>query len=799
MIHGSRQRSLVTRSSIDRYQQNDLPTSRPTFGWLTITSIGLIAAANILAVSGFRLPFLGPAVGFWFLIVQPVYLLYMTRLWRGSSSTERVGYSIAGVLLLLMIAGLAASTLLPFLRVQRPLEPITVVVVGDILTVSLYLLRRRNPARLAWRNEIKVIGQKETRLIVCSGFCVGLAVIGANRLNNNAGDTVSLVALVLMTAALISLLRWHAEIRDGIAAFSLYMVSLALLLMTSLRGWYVTGHDIQTEYQVFQLTEAHARWSMSYFHDAYNACLSITILPTELSQVVHVDNPYIYKVFFQLLFALCPALVYTIARRYWSRPISVVAAIYFIGLPTFATDMPFINRQEIAFLFVCAAILAITNINWSRRQRQATFFASALGVELSHYSSMYFFIGILLVAWVAQIVGRLSPRRLRRTAYVSDAGTRFRGAKVQTIGIGSIVVLISFASAWGQLVTHTAGSALTDAESAITGLVNSNGTRSGDLGKFFFSGKTLSLQAILKDYNRTAFEQRAASAPATYVPTSVVAHYPTPIANGLPPLPLTTAGRLLSYIGISAAEVNSVIRNAAAKDEQLFAIVGFIVFVATRRLRQYVGREVFCIGIGSIVMVGIMIVLPNLSVDYGILRAFEEALIVIAPVLVAGSLTIFSPFGRVWALRLSAAVCLGIFISTTGLLPQILGGYPAQLSLNNSGLYYDIYYTHPQEMAAVDWLGSEPDVLRDGVQASFAANRFAFTAQSKVTGSQSVTDIFPPLVRRASWDIAGYSILHVGRSTALFDGDLVTYAYPLGFLKDGKNLVYDNGGAEIYK
>jgi hypothetical protein len=100
-------------------------------------------------------------------------------------------------------------------------------------------------------------------------------------------------------------------------------------------------------------------------------------------------------------------------------------------------------------------------------------------------------------------------------------------------------------------------------------------------------------------------------------------------------------------------------------------------------------------------MLAAITLLPNLSTDYGVLRAFQEALILIAPVLVAGSLTVLSPLGRVWALRTAALVCIGIFVSTTGLLPQITGGYPAQLNLNNSGSYYNIYYMRPQDEAAV--------------------------------------------------------------------------------------------------
>jgi hypothetical protein len=63
------------------------------------------------------------------------------------------------------------------------------------------------------------------------------------------------------------------------------------------------------------------------------------------------DGPYIYKVCFQLLFAFCGVITYAIAARLMSRDLALVAAIFFVSFPTFFTDMPFLNRQEIAFLF----------------------------------------------------------------------------------------------------------------------------------------------------------------------------------------------------------------------------------------------------------------------------------------------------------------------------------------------------------------------------------------------------------------------------------------------------------------
>jgi uncharacterized membrane protein len=775
-----------------------LPAGPPEYGWPALASAVLVVGANVLSVTGARLPFLGPAIGFWFLLVHPVYLLYTTSVWHGSSVAERLGYSLTAGLLLLMLAGLGANTFLPLLGVQRPLDPLPVVLLGDALTVSLYLFRQQRPAKLAWWPQIAAIRREEGRLLAGAGLCAALAVLGANRLNNGAGDQVSLLALSGMVVTLLLLLRWQSRVRDGMTSATLYLLSLALLLMTSLRGWYVTGHDIQGEYRVFQLTASHGRWEISYLRGAYNACLSITILPTEVGQIVHVDSPYVYKVFFQLAFALCPVLVYAISRRYWSGSIAVIAAVYFVGFPTFFTDMPFLNRQEIAFLFVCAALLAATNDVWSLRRRRLTFVVASLGVELSHYSTMYFFLGILLAASAAHLASGLTPRRWRRPVLEPGAGPAPWGAMARTIGIGPVFVVVVMAFAWGELATQTAGAVLADAQSAISGLAGSGDARAGDVSYSLLAGKTASPQTALNDYRRETFRERAGSPPATYAPVSVVARYPTPVASQ-PSLPLTAAGRLVADSGVPVAGLNSAVREAAAKGEQVFVAIGLIALGAMPGLRRQVSREFFCLCVGSIAMVAVITILPNLSVDYGVLRAFQEALILMAPVLVAGSLAVFSPLGPVWALRAAAAVCLGVFVSTSGLLPQLLGGYPAQLGLNNSGQYYDVYYMHPQEVAAVNWLAGEPGVLPDGVQAEDFTDRFMFSAPPDLTGSQAITDIYPTLLRRSSWVILGYSNVRTGLATTDYDGDLLTYVYPIGILRRTKNLVYSNDGAEIYK
>ena len=777
---------------------------RPSHGYLPllVTTV-LVVAANFLAISSHRLPFVAPVLGFWFLVVHPAYLVYTTPVWRATSAPERLGYSITATLLMLMAGGLALNTVLPLVGVDRPLDPVPVVILGDIITVLLVWYRRRHGTPVSWWPALRA-GRRETRLIVAGAACVALAVLGANRLNNGAGDQLTLAGLAGMVLTIVFLLYWQRLVREGVIAVVLYLVAAALLLATSLRGWYVTGHDIQQEYLVFQLTDFHGRWNIGYFHNAYNACLSLTILPTELAQVLHVDGPYVYKVFFQLMFAVCPVLVYAIARRYWSRPVAILAVVYFMGFPTFFTDMPYLNRQEIAFLFVCAAILAITNMEWSSRRRRVTFLVAALGVELAHYSTAYVFLGALVAAWFMEMFFALFSRwrQLRReTAPEALAGRRGKswGFVGQTIGLGTLLGVVVIAAAWGGLATDTATVAVQDAGAAVSGFFGgSSSAKSGDVSYGILSGKTLSPQAQLNQYRQQTIKDQAGYPKDTFLPAAEVARYPTPVVDQ-PSLPPTALGRLLTDAHVPVGALNSLIRLGAADGEQLFVALGLFALVAVRRLRRQIGREFFYLAVGTVLIVGVITVLPNLSVEYGVLRAFQEALILISGVLVTGSLTAFSPLGPKWANRITYAVALGIFISTIGLLPQLAGDYPAQLSLNNSGLYYDTYYTHPQEITAVNWLAKQPQVLKVGVQTEDFTYRLGFISGSEATGQQGITDFYPTVVRQTGWVILSYSNLRTGLAAADVNGNLITYKYPMQLLQVSKNLVFNDGGAEVYK
>ena len=768
----------------------------------TAVAACLILTLNVLVVAKYSVPFAEPLLGTWFLIINPTYLVATTSAWRGCSGVERIGYSLSAVLLSLMLLGLTANFLLPIVHIQRPLAPIPIVIMGDLLNVFTYAIWRRFPAAAGSPPVLRSFGPLGVRLFVGGVVAFIFSIAGANQLNNGAGDLVAVAALVAIITTLVLLLRWQSRIHEAVVGVTIYLLSAALLLMTSLRGWFITGHDIQFEYRVFQLTAAHAHWSFAQLRSPYNACLSITILPTEVAQVTHLDHPYVYKAVFQLIFAICPVLVYEIARRYWKRPIAILAAVYFMGFPTFINDMSFLNRQEIAFTFFCAAILIMTNGHWSLRRRQYTLVVAAIGIELSHYSTMYIFLFTLILAWLGRHAAVLAVSRLNGPDRSRHHCTPVRSAPSSTAGGACIAAVVLIALGWGGLATQTIGNVVQTANSAASALVGKGqGARSSDVSFSLFAGAAPNPRSILNSYHRQVVSIRANAPPGSYVSTSVVSSYATPVVPQSY-LPLTKVGRALSDLSVPVSSANSTMRQAVAAGEQLFLGVGLIAIVVVRKRRRQISPEFLFLSLASVAVLAAVTVLPNLSVNYGVLRAFQSSLIIIAPILAEGSIILLRPLARNWAPRLAAAAAVILFAWTTSLMPQITGGALAELSLNNGGSYYNEYYTHQQDVAAVDWLANKPGVLPSGVQApvvSPTADKFLFNSAGTVTGNQNITDIYPPLIREDTWVILGFSVVQTRTAVIFDDGDLITYRYPVDFLGKTKNLVFDNGGDEIYK
>lgn len=499
----------------------------------------------------------------------------------------------------------------------------------------------------------------------------------------------------------------------------------------------------------------------------------------------------IFKVVLPLLFALTPVLVHRAVRNVAPRVVALISAVYFIVFPTFLTDMTYLGRQEIAFLLLGCAMVVLTDSSGPLPLRRTVFVVLLGGIVLSHYSTTYVVVGTLAISFTLDKVWRLVSRRGRGRARRKRREDRMLSFLTWwVVAVPAVLALL-----WSGPLTHTGGQVertLTSVASAVFGGKSESG--SSDTAYSILGGEKIPASERLKEYKADLLKQTAAERDdGDYLPLKQVDSLSTPVVE-VPTMKLTATGRLLDAFGISVPGLNGALRQGAALFFQLMVMVGFAVALWARRSAFRPVRDQITIAAGAWCMVAVFTLVPQLSVDYSLLRAFQQGLFFFAPFLATATL---------WALRwagrrtvpLACVLLAGLLLDLSGVVPKALGGYPAQVQLSNSGQYYSIYYPHAEERRAALWLDAR--IAKDGM-GLIQTDRFSYSRLQSLLTHPTLADITPAALRTDSYVLLGTTPTRTGQVTVFYGGDLITYEYPMKVL-DSRDVIYSNGGAVIYR
>jgi uncharacterized membrane protein len=785
---------------------NILHLRKSVIVWIALWWLAFI----VLSISRFNAFQILNIVGFLSLILIPGWLTVTAFKISGLEFWGHLGLIVGLSLLELMTLGLLGNIILPFAGITRPVD--SSFILGEItLLVSILLLinwKRLGNMKFLRVHCILFDTVRDGILAFFPALFVVVSVFGAIRLNNDASGILTLGMLIGIAMYSAILIRYSKHVGPNVIPIALFFLSLSLLFMTSLRGWYTTGHDIQREYRVFELVRNNGFWSIASFRDAYNACMSITILPTIFSTVLKFSDPYVYKVFFQIIFSIVPGIVFLIAKRYVSQTVALLSVVYFISFPTFFGDMPMLNRQEIAFVFLSLMFYIIFETRVSLFLRRILFTLLGIGMIFSHYSTTYTVLALLFflyitTPWAIWFSFLFKKKSLLSRSAVSVLRFRRRLANA-TITFWMVVVLVSVSFLWSSVLTDTSSNSFARViSSTIKAMreVTASDSHSGDVLYSLFSWKKLDKYEVVKGYQKNVVDPARKNSEAdTFYDTSVYGAYDASVIDDSL-MPLTALGQKLASHGFDVVSFNYFFRQGSAKMLQILIVVGFLFVVGSNKFTtKPINDEYFLLVIGSLILVLSQIILPVLSIEYGLLRAFQQSLIFLGIFIVIGSYALMSKFGSTIQSVFAGALAIIFFLSSTGVFTQILGGYPPQLHLNNDGLYYDIYYLHSTEIEGIQWLQSNLNESGEHeYQSEVQTDRYSSLKAESIIETSTANDIYPALIRKNSYVYLGYTNVQKHQSTISYNGNLISYMYPLQFLDDTKDLIYDNGGAKVFK
>ncbi len=771
--------------------------------WAIVLTLSLSANTmfGVLYLLGVPLFFILPGI-----LTLGIFNLRQLKGW--GTVLVSVGVSV----LELMFIALAANWFLPFVGISRPLDALPLWFLFSVVLFTLLYFSLKDIEELVVHVPRFLIAETKLGLafMLPPLFFVVTSIDGAVRLNNGIEDNTTLLMLAAMALYSFLVVIFVNRIEKQVIPAILYLNALALLFMTSLRGWFVSGHDIQREFFVFQLAKGAGLWDVSTYVDAYNACLSITVLPTLLVNTLHIADPYVYKVLLQVLFALVLVLVYLTARTWLNHRLAFLTGLCFMAFPTFFQDMPFLIRQEVAFLFFGLMVYVLFERHLSLFARRTLFFLFGVGVVLSHYSTTYTVLFVLMITYLVVTVLRLFGSFI--PSYFKNLSTSTYRKRAITLPIIFMLVMVSFA--WTNVITGTGGHAEEVAGDVMGAVLGGFTGSSYSQDVFvFFSFDHGTTDYTMEDFIAGEVQDERAENPDLYFPQETYEGYEYMLVPD-DVLPVTTFG---SFLGVG--EVVLASGKILSKLLQLAILLGLIYALYNRSWIRRFDDEMYALAAASMVFIVSCMVVPLLSKEYGVFRAIQQSLFVLVPFMVLGLIMLARGVAHLterWVtffglprrdvsdqtvLRYTGALAVLFFLFSTGVFAQLVGGSIPPVHLNNSGDDYDHYVVTDAEEEAILWLQQQifEDMATTTKEPLVQADRFGKKKLQAVLTTPVSGNIFPGSIQKDAYVFVSGGVLQEGVARQAYDGVVLKYTYPVAFLDANKSLVFNNGEVRIYK
>lgn len=782
-----------------------MPRSLLTYPTLLI-AVGFMLV-NFIAIFQIDFFHIGSFLSFTYILIIPGFLVLPFLSEKKLPAALAIALSVALSCLTLMLLGLVVNTVLPFFGNTTPLTTIPLLIAFDFfIGVAFFLYHTR-------KKELQFEYHPFTTLNWILGGILSalpiLSCLGAIILNNNGSNFLTMFVLGIVFILVPIIVLTKDKIDSAIYPLTLYMTGLAFLLMNSMRGWFITGHDILLEYHVFSLTDTAHLWSMAFYHDPYMACLSLTILPTFLQSLMHlsVNSSYMFKFLTQFIGALPVVIVYYLTKEYTSEKIAFLAGFLYITFPTFMVDMAFLNRQGIAFLFFGALIFVmLTDEYFSGWKRTLALFLLGTGVVISHYSTSYVAISILLATYIINRIIRFLMGD-NRPKWLSNFSGKLANKEMRTrpilLTLPFVIGLLCIMVVWSTFITKTSNSLINTIQQIVTNIEHpfSLDGYSGPAKYSLLQSEQPTPEELFNTFLKQGIKDENISAnPSEYYPLSLTESYPaTPIAEQF--AALTNFGeKLQSFTHINLADFYAATKQIYAKVIQVFLLIGLVGIILgysfKKNLLHHVPIEYIALSIAGIVVIVGQTILPASAIDYGLLRLFQQNLTFLVLPIILGFLYVSSLMTRDHQKQLTivTVILLFFFGILSGVFPQLTGGDRSPLSLDNSGLYYDSYYTHAEEVYSANWLAANGNL-----ELPIQAAHFSDIKMIAYGHIGSYIELLPETTKRESYVYLNYDNVKTSDILEIVNGDVVYYRFPMQFLQQNKNLIYNNGGSEIYR
>lgn len=741
---------------------------------------------NLLVLFDLQLFYIRAILAFLFIVSVPGLLIMLMLKIRKIGFWEYLVYTIGLSVAFIMFAGLAVNWILPFLGItDKPLSLYPIVICFDIILAVFWIVAYKRNSKLKLEINSPEFSWLDRIFMIIPMLFPVMAVLGAFILNNHGPNYFTMIMLGAIAVYVFCIVLFRKRLNEHVFPWAIWMIGLSSLLMFSMRSWSIAGWDIFQEQLVFDLANSKGSWSMTNLRDAYNSCLSITILPTILDSFVWIKPQYIFKVFFQIIFSTIGICIFTISKRYFNNTISFLIFLAFF-VPEGFLKLSVLARQHMSILFFALAVLVLFSKDIPKQTKTTLFMIFSFSMIVSHYSTTYISLTVLLLTYITHRILTQFKKGTKNSRRVKS----FSKQKVNLTSL-TLVIILLFAFLWNSQLTGTSSNLINILEDSVDNFrkilneeLKEEGSSLQDQFNIFYRQEDYT--QILNNYTAQMTKRYNEEYNASIYPPS---NHGTYIAQIAPTeiLPFKISLRIISKINLFERILKILIK--------IFLIIGSFHLTYTYFKKRKVESEYIILSLAFAIIVILILLAPLLSVNYSVGRLYQHSLIILSIALIDGGRLCLRFLKRGFRLWIILILLLIFFLFSSGFVSQLIGGSPAQLHLNNLGGEYNQAYSHETEVQSAQWLVRNYDEQEWIYADRYARKRlYAFGDHWIVRG-----DVLPSTVDRRSYVYSNHANTIEKKASSNYKGRYLHFNFPSEFLDQNKNKIYTNGGSEVFK
>jgi len=385
-----------------------------------------------------NIPILREVLGVVFFTTVPGFLILSLLPLHKIKFLKKIVLTFALSIAFLMFFGLGLNFL--YLVNIKPFTLVPLLVSLNLIILALMLISFKKNKNLTFDQLFNWEMNFENKSISLALFPILLpilAIIGTFLMNKMEYNFIILVMLFLIPIYVAGLLIFKNKAHHSTYPLAIWLISLALLLLNGLTSNHIFGIDVHHEYAVFNITFSQAFWDVvTNASNAYYLCTSITILPTIYAVLSNINGEYIFKTIYAFIGSLVPLVAYLTFNKYFKKDKAFLAALLIVFQNFFILSLG-CTRQLVALLFFFLAVFILFDKEISDKSRKILLIISVWAMIISHYSTAYVALTLLLPIILLPFLKSLVP-------YLKN----LKNNKINFQNFDVIVLIFAFMVVW---------------------------------------------------------------------------------------------------------------------------------------------------------------------------------------------------------------------------------------------------------------------------------------------------------------------------------------------------------------